>query len=161
MGAIIRAWGRRRSLLCMHATDTVHNNLHNNPGPGACVDSIGGAPPRVPVWETDKIPRAPAPAVPFRILVPLFWRPRMTPRKQKNLCQPPTPEPQHVIHPHAAGIDIHLNEHWVAVPPQSIPAPPANSPIKLPPWVRKFGTCTADLEALADWLAACGVDTVA
>src|SRR5206468_11250974 len=53
---------------------------HNNLAPGACVDSIGGAPPRVPVWETDKIPRAPAPAVPFCILVPLFWRPRMTPR---------------------------------------------------------------------------------
>ena len=85
----------------------------------------------------------------------------MTPRKQKNLCQPPTPEPQHVIHPHAAGIDIHLNEHWVAVPPESAPPALAHRPPKLPPWVRKFGTCTADLEALADWLTACGVDTVA
>lgn len=27
--------------------------------------------------------------------------------------------------------------------------------------MRKFGTFTADLYALADWLAACGVDTVA
>jgi len=26
----------------------------------------------------------------------------MTPRQQKNLCQPPAPEPQHVIHPHKA-----------------------------------------------------------
>jgi hypothetical protein len=85
----------------------------------------------------------------------------MTPRKQKNLRQPPSPEPRHVTHPHAAGIDIHLNEHWVAVPPESVPAPPADPSSKLPPWVRKFGTCTADLEALADWLAACGVDTVA
>jgi transposase len=66
-----------------------------------------------------------------------------------------------VTHPHAAGIDIHLNEHWVAVPPDSVPPPPAGSSPKLPPWVRKFGTCTADLEALADWLTACGVDTVA
>ena len=30
-----------------------------------------------------------------------------------------------------------------------------------PAAVRKFGTFTPDLEALADWLAACGVDTVA
>jgi transposase len=85
----------------------------------------------------------------------------MTPRKQKDLRQPPSPEPQHVIHPHAAGIDIHLNAHGVARPPQSVPGPPTDSSIKLPPGVRQFGTCTADLEALADWLTACGVDTVA
>jgi transposase len=85
----------------------------------------------------------------------------MTPRKQKKLRQPPSYEPQQVTHPHAAGLDIHLNEHWVAVPPDSVPPPPAGSSPKLPPWVRKFGTCTADLEALADWLTACGVDTVA
>jgi hypothetical protein len=32
---------------------------------------------------------------------------------------------------------------------------------KLPAGVRKFGTNTADLEAIADWLKVCGVTTVA
>ena len=42
---------------------------------------------------------------------------------------------------HAAGIDIGSQEHWVAVPPDCDPQP-----------VRRFGACTADLEALATWL---------
>ena len=41
-------------------------------------------------------------------------------------------------------------EHWVAVPPGSDPEP-----------VRRAGACTADLEAIADWLARCGVKSVA
>ena len=59
--------------------------------------------------------------------------------------------PLTVTNPNAAGIDIHLATHWVAVPPQSAPPPPANHPANLPPWVRPFGTCTGDLEMLADW----------
>lgn len=55
-----------------------------------------------------------------------------------------------VIHPHAAGLDIGSEEIWAAVPPDCTSEP-----------VRKFGTLTPDLQALADWLAACGVDTVA
>jgi transposase len=51
---------------------------------------------------------------------------------------------------HAAGIDVGSAEHWVAVPPGSDPEP-----------VRCFGSFTADLHRLADWLTACGVDTVA
>jgi transposase len=58
--------------------------------------------------------------------------------------------PLAVLHPQAAGIDIGASEHWVAVPPDADPDP-----------VRSFGTCTADLEALADWLLACGVTSVA
>jgi transposase len=54
-----------------------------------------------------------------------------------------------VVHPHAAGIDIGAAEHYVAVPPGSDPQP-----------VRRFGACTADLEELAAWLAACGVTTI-
>src|SRR5947207_13198355 len=54
-----------------------------------------------------------------------------------------------VLDNHAAGIDIGAAEHWVAVPPGADPQP-----------VRPFGACTADLEALADWLKACGVTTV-
>lgn len=62
---------------------------------------------------------------------------------------------------HAAGIDIHLAEHWVAVSAESAPPPPKDHPANLPGHVRKFGTCTADLELLADWLTACGITTVA
>ena len=53
-------------------------------------------------------------------------------------------------HPNAAGIDIGASEMWVAVPPGRA----AES-------VRMFGTFTPDLTALADWLVACQVDTVA
>jgi len=55
-----------------------------------------------------------------------------------------------VGHPHAAGIDIGEAEHGVAVPPGCDPQP-----------VRRFGTCTADLAALADWLLDGGGTTVA
>jgi transposase len=54
------------------------------------------------------------------------------------------------IHLHAAGIDIGSKTHFVAVPADRDPAP-----------VRSFGTFTADLHRLADWLAACQIETVA
>lgn len=54
-----------------------------------------------------------------------------------------------VVHPHAAGIDIGAEEHYVAVPADADPQP-----------VRRFGAFTADLERLAGWLTACGVTTV-
>jgi transposase len=85
----------------------------------------------------------------------------MTPRIQKNLRQPPSHEALHVTHRHAAGIDVHPNIHWVAVPPGDAPAPPADHPANLPAHVRSFGTCTADLIELADWLTQCGVKTIA
>jgi len=65
-----------------------------------------------------------------------------------------------VTHPHAAGIDVHANVHWVAVPAEDAPAPPLNHPPNLPPHVRSFGACTADLIALADWLKTCRIRTV-
>lgn len=55
-----------------------------------------------------------------------------------------------LTHPNAAGIDIGSAFHHVAVPPDRDDAP-----------VREFPSFTADLERLADWLTACGVDTVA
>src|SRR5262249_35836395 len=88
--------------------------------------------------------------------VSFFVEAAMTPRIQKNLRQRPSPEPLRVTHRHAAGIDVHAAAHWVAVPPEDAPPPPANHPTNLPPNVRRFGTCTADLIALADWLAAIG-----
>lgn len=54
------------------------------------------------------------------------------------------------IRPHAAGIDIGATEIYVYVGPQ-----PSG------PRLRQFGTFTSQLHALADWLAACGVTTVA
>jgi transposase len=81
----------------------------------------------------------------------------MAGRKEKKSAA----EPLGVHNPHAAGIDVHAQVHWVAVPSGAAPAPPKNHPANLPPWVRAFGTCTADLEMLADWLRQCGVTTVA
>ena len=65
-----------------------------------------------------------------------------------------------ILNPHAAGIDIHADQHWVAVPPGSTPDDP-NQSHDFPPEVRKFGACTPDLEAIADWLKRCGVTSVA
>src|SRR5215468_264411 len=55
-----------------------------------------------------------------------------------------------VTNPDAAGIDVGADAHWVCVPADRDAEP-----------VRRFGTCTADLEAIAAWLQACGVTTVA
>lgn len=55
-----------------------------------------------------------------------------------------------ITHLNAAGIDIGSASHFVAVPPDRDDEP-----------VREFPSFTADLNALADWLTACGVDTVA
>ena len=50
----------------------------------------------------------------------------------------------------AAGIDVGASSHWVAVPRHATDDS-----------VREFGAMTDDLNAMADWLLACGVDTVA
>ena len=55
-----------------------------------------------------------------------------------------------ITHPNAAGIDIGSAMHFVAVPPDRDDHP-----------VREFPSFTVDLNAVADWLKACGVDTVA
>ena len=88
----------------------------------------------------------------------------MTPRKQKNGRVVPSPESLRVANPHAAGIDVHASVHWVAVPSDHMPASEsadANAAANLPPHVRKFGACTADLELLADWPHQCGITSVA
>ena len=54
------------------------------------------------------------------------------------------------VFPNAAGIDVGASSHWVAVPSHLTDD-----------GVREFGPMTTDLSALADWLLACGVDTVA
>lgn len=54
------------------------------------------------------------------------------------------------VFPNAAGIDVGGSSHWVAVPARSCDES-----------VREFGPMTDDLSAMAKWLLACGVDTVA
>ncbi len=55
-----------------------------------------------------------------------------------------------LVNAHAAGLDIGSDEIWACVPPDRDPQP-----------VRKFGTFTPDVQALALWLTACQIDTVA
>lgn len=57
---------------------------------------------------------------------------------------------EEVVFPNAAGMDVGASSHWVAVPRHSAQDP-----------VREFGAMTDDLNAMADWLLACGVVTVA
>jgi len=75
----------------------------------------------------------------------------MVQRKQKISIKPgKSREPLTITHPNAAGIDIGSSSHYVSVPPDRDDEP-----------VREFPSFTVDLNALADWLDACGVDTVA
>ena len=64
--------------------------------------------------------------------------------------RPTTQSAISLTHPNAAGIDIGSAAHFVAVPPDRDDEP-----------VREFASFTTDLHRLADWLDACGVDTVA
>jgi transposase len=54
-----------------------------------------------------------------------------------------------IIHSHAAGIDVGNASHYVAVTPRCDPEP-----------VQEFGSWTADLAKMADWLKSCGVTHV-
>jgi transposase len=54
------------------------------------------------------------------------------------------------VFPNAAGIDVGASSHWVAVPPGATDEA-----------VREFGAMTDNLGEMANWLLACGVDTVA
>ena len=56
----------------------------------------------------------------------------------------------HAPRPDAAGIDIGATEIWVAVGPDRSEEP-----------VRRFGAFTEDLQALLQWLQACGIGSVA
>jgi transposase len=71
-------------------------------------------------------------------------------RKEKGSSKRVRVDALEQINLNAAGIDIHLEEHWVCVPEGRDEES-----------VRRFGTFTRDLHAIADWLEACGVTTVA
>ncbi len=68
--------------------------------------------------------------------------------RQKKRARPARVRP--TLQPNAAGIDVAATIHFVAVPSDRDPEP-----------VRSFGTLTADLHQLADWLVACKITTVA
>jgi len=55
-----------------------------------------------------------------------------------------------IVNPHAGGIDVGNASHFVAVPPDRDAHP-----------VQEFGSWTADLIRMAEWLKACRIDTVA
>ena len=55
-----------------------------------------------------------------------------------------------IVNPNAAGIDIGSREHYVAVPEG-----------RGSRQVESFGCVTAELERMANWLKACGIETVA
>jgi transposase len=83
-------------------------------------------------------------------------------RPQAKPSRPSVADPRLTIaHPQAAGIDVHARAHWVCVPARSVSQRAPDQPANLPANVRAFGTCTPDLEQLADWLSACGISTVA
>src|SRR5260370_15267389 len=67
-------------------------------------------------------------------------------RRRKGMCLEDRP----LLEPNAAGIDIGAREIFVAVPLERDENP-----------VRVFSTFTEDLEAMARWLASCGITTVA
>src|SRR5438094_525319 len=67
-------------------------------------------------------------------------------RKRKGMCLEDRP----ILEVNAAGIDIGAREIFVAVPPDRDEHP-----------VRVFSTFTEDLEKMAQWLASCGITTVA
>jgi transposase len=95
--------------------------------------------------------------------------PRKSFRKGKRFPKVPIPSilPDHAhaglasLRARAAGIDAHSREHYVAVPPESVPAGFASPLPNLPPYVRVFPTDTRGLEELASWLVTCGIATVA
>src|SRR3990172_1761589 len=68
------------------------------------------------------------------------------------MTRQPAPQTLEVrcVHPNAAGLDLHSDEIWAAVPPERTERP-----------LRSFGTTTPDLLTLVAWLHACAIDTVA
>jgi transposase len=92
----------------------------------------------------------------------------MSRRKRSEGPRPPAPRPPRarapaltVLHPNAAGIDVHADMHMVCVPAQSIPPSAPGAAAGMPAHVRRFEANSCDLVAIADWLAECGVTTVA
>lgn len=85
-----------------------------------------------------------------------------SPRRPAAARPPHEPPPVLTVqNPHAAGIDVHADMHMVCVPAGRVAAAGEDGPDGLPAHVRRFGANSCDLQAIADWLTACGVTTVA
>jgi transposase len=75
-------------------------------------------------------------------------------RAKKNARKiKPADKSLRMINGDAGGIDVGSEEHYVAVPPQSVP--------KGQSAIRSFSAFTFGLDALVEWLKLCGVTTVA
>ena len=72
-------------------------------------------------------------------------------KASKKFPKAATPTALPVVRPQVAGIDIGSTEHWVCGPVRADGAPN----------VRRFGTTTDELHALANWLVAQHVESVA
>jgi transposase len=72
------------------------------------------------------------------------------PRPRRSQARPAPASSLPQVNANAAGIDVGAVSHFVAVPADRDAAP-----------VREFATFTGDLYRLAEWLRACGVETVA
>jgi transposase len=59
---------------------------------------------------------------------------------KKGKKNPSTPENMPILHPHAAGIDVGAEEHWVCVPADRDAQP-----------VQTLSAFPCDLHRLADW----------
>ena len=55
----------------------------------------------------------------------------------------------HLLYANATGIDVEEAKHWIAVPPDRGAQP-----------VHRFGSFSAEVHELANWLISCGVTTV-
>jgi len=119
---------------------------------GAGDHSTSDALRRDPVWEIACTVVAPAPAAPRDNRFSLIAEAAMTPRRDSFVRSSERRRRTHlqVTNPNAAGIDVGAEAHWVCVPADRDAEP-----------VCRFGTCTPDLEAIANWLKKCGVTTVA
>jgi transposase len=71
-------------------------------------------------------------------------------RKRKNSKKKIGAPVLHCLNPNAAGVDVGATEIYIAVPVDRDPQP-----------VRHFSTFTEDLHAVAAWLKACKIETVA
>jgi transposase len=76
---------------------------------------------------------------------------RLNRQQRKELARKLTAEHPglEIVNRNVAGIDVGNESHYVAVAPDCDPQP-----------VREFGSWTADLERMAEWLKACGVEMV-
>ncbi|HRA64182.1 MAG TPA: transposase, partial [Burkholderiaceae bacterium] len=111
----------------------------------------GASPPESLVRESSATVVSTAMCIPFMRssrIRRLPWRCRSSTILEQTMAM--RKREDDLVFPNAAGIDVGASSHWVAVGRQTCGEP-----------VREFGAMTDDLNAMADWLLSCGIDTVA